>query len=380
MDGAEPDTTSESLLVRDAAASHRDEAASDRDAAADDRDAAADARAVGRSGRRLARTDRMSAAGDRISSEQDRLFSALDRDFADFDRRESACERVEMSVEVSAAEAHDDGWLEAGRRRDLAAALRDDASRRRDDLAAHRIELSAERDAEAELRDRHADFVDAMADLRDRTALERDRTAAARDVAAVHRDILALERERRARDRHAHGATPAFGLLVAEAVTDRQLATVDRLQSAMDRLAALQDRLSSAGRPSASGFDPETGVLTAGEGLYVLERQWDGVTDGRDRMSAALVDLTSPLLDDGADIVSLVDRLRASLSHRDFVLRWSAAGFLVVLTDTRTPGRIEQVLDDVGAEPVTFVDREDGQTLQDFLESVVASGTPVAAP
>jgi hypothetical protein len=274
--------------------------------------------------------------------------------------------------------AHDDGWLEAGRRRDLAAALRDDAARRRDELAAHRLVLSADRDVDAELRDRHADLVDAMADLRDRTALERDRTAAARDVAAVHRDILALERERRARDLQAHGAEPAIGLLVAEAETDRQLATVDRLQSAMDRLAAVQDRLSSAVAPTVASFDPETGVLTAGEGLYALERQWDDVTDGRGRMSAALVDLAEPLLDGDIDIVSLVDRLRASLSHRDFVLRWSATGFLVVLTDTSTPRQIEQVLVDIGVEPVTFVDREDDQTLQGFLESVVTGAIPVA--
>jgi hypothetical protein len=378
VDGVGPDVASGTVhVVRDDDADHRDAAAAERDAAAADRDASAETRAVGKTGRRLARSDRMSSAGDRLAAEQDRLFSALDRDFADFDRRESARERIALTTDLPDGGDHNDGWLEAGRRRDLAASLRDEAARRRDDLSSQRTEISAARDLDADLRDRSADLIDAMADLRDRTALERDRAAAARDVAAVHRDMLALERERRARDLQAHGAEPSLGLLVTEAETDHQLATVDRLHSAMDRVAALHDRHSSAAAPSASGFDPETGVLTAGEGLYALESRWGDVTEGHDRMSAALVDLAEPLAEKGAELVALVDRIRASLSHRDLVLRWSVTGFLVVLTDTDTPRSVDQVLDELGVAPVVFVEREPGATLQGFLELVVEKAVPV---
>jgi hypothetical protein len=354
------------LTDRDVAASDRDAAANERDSSARDRDAAAEHRALGQSSRGYARSDRLAAAADRLTAEQDRLFAALDREFSDYDRRESARER-DLAIDPDA-----DGWREAARRRDLAAALRDDAARRRDELATQRSRVAADQDREAELRDRHSDFVDAMAELRDRTAVERDRAASARDVAAAHRDLLALERERHARTLVAEGREAPLSLLVVEAETDRQLATVDRLQSAMDRLATVQDRAVALSRLPAAGLDPDTGVLTTGEGLLALSRELIADDDSHTSVAGAIVDFGAVLTRDAPGLVALVDELRRSLSNRDLVIRWSATSFLVVLVGADA-WRTADLLSGFGLPRIEFVPRSTGESLEPYLARLVAS-------
>jgi hypothetical protein len=367
--GHAPDPGAQAPLDRQVAADARDAAAAGRDSAAADRDKAADNRGIGRADRQHARTDRIVAASDRLAAEQDRLFAGLDRDFAAFDRQEADRERDTYAGGASG------GWTEAARRRGLAAQLRDEAARRRDGLAVHRMNLGLELDREADQRDRRAEMTDALADLRDRAALERDRAAAARDVAAIHRDLLALERDRRVRELTEHGGDPPLHLLVAEAETDRQLATVDRLEAAMDRLAAVQDRVATLTAPLITGIDPDTGALTTGEGLWVLTRLLVD-TEATD-VRATLVDV-GPALERGsgaAGLAAAVDVLRSGLSHRDLVVRWSPTQFLVVVLGA--PPALEQLVGTLSdVEPGPFVSHEPGMALEDFLAAVTG---PLAA-
>lgn len=359
-------------VVRDDAAEDRDRSASHRDEAASDRDAAAARRSETKSGRLNSRADREASAGDRLSAEQDRLFAALDREFAEFDRRESGRERADHTGGDAA------GWSEAGRRRDLAAVLRDEAATRRDELAVHRMSLALTRDREAALRDRRADMSDALSDLRDRAALERDRAAAARDVAAIHRDLLALERERHARELTADVASTRIGLLVAEAETDRQLASVDRLQSAIDRLAAMQDRVVRQAVPTMLGVDPETGVHSPGDGLWALEREIEAAESVHTQLAGAIVDLAPVLGGSTRGIAALVDRLRASLAHRDLVVRWSGTELLVILVGDGDLSTFRSEVAALGVEHLSIVRRGDGEGVQEFVTAVIGAGAEPA--
>ncbi len=360
------------VLIREEAAADRDRSAAHRDAAATDRDSAAEHRSQGKTGRLSSRADREASAADRLSAEQDRLFAALDREFAEFDRREAGRERDERGEGDTA------GWTEAGRRRELAAVLRDEAATRRDELAVHRMSLALTRDREAALRDRNADMVDALSDLRDRAALERDRAAAARDVAAIHRDLLALERERNALSA-ADTSTRQIGLLVVEAETDRQLASVDRLQSAMDRLAAMQDRVVQVAVPTVAGADPRTGVHSAGDGLYALQREIEVADAGGTTLRAALVELAAVLGASTRGIATIVDGLRAALGHRDLVVRWSGTQILVALVGDSHPEELEAMAAALGIDHFVLVTRTDGQGLEEFVAAVVGAAEEPAA-
>jgi hypothetical protein len=360
------------VAIREEAAADRDRSAAHRDTAADERDSAAEHRSQGRAGRLDSRADREASAGDRLSSEQDRLFAALDREFAEFDRREAGREHDEHDAGDTA------GWTEAGRRRELAAVLRDEAATRRDELAAHRTSLALTRDREAALRDRNADMMDALADLRDRAALERDRAAAARDVAAIHRDLLALERERNALSA-LQAPTRRLGLLVIEAETDRQLASVDRLQAAMDRLAAMQDRVVKVAATAIVGADPRTGVYSAGDGLFALQREIEVADAGGTTLRAALVELDAVTGSEERGVGSVVDGLRAVLGHRDLVLRWSGAQILVALVGDSHPAELEAMAMTLGIDHFVLVTRTDGQDLDEFVAAVVAAAAEPAA-
>jgi hypothetical protein len=243
----------------------------------------------------------------------------------------------------------------------------------------HRMVLGIELDREADLRDRRAEMSDALAELRDRAALERDRAAAARDVAAIHRDLLALERERRARDLAEHGGAAPVQLLVAEAETDRQLATVDRLEAAMDRLAAVQDRVSTLAAPLVTGIDPDTGALTAGEGLWVLA-QLLALPEVPD-LQAALVDVAAVLARGSGPVglAAAVDDLRGSLTHRDLLVRWTATQFLVVLVGRSADGPLSPAAQQfVGVEPPRFVPHVLGTSLESYL-AAIAGPEPATA-
>ena len=297
------------------------------------------------------------------------MFAALDRDFAEFDRREAARERdLKGGPDLP-------GWGEAGRRRDLAAVLRDEAARRRDELAAQRLAAAAARDVVADRRARQEELSHALAELRDRAGVERDRAASARDVAAIHRDLLALERERRARDLEAAGDVAPVLLLVTEAETDRQLATVDRLQSAMDRLAAAQDRMAALQGPTSPGLDEETGVLLTGEGLWVLGRELL-VADEADRpVSAVLIDVAGQVTPERS-LPRVVDHLRRGLSHRDLVVRWGPTQFLVVLLEDDDAAAW---LTTATGRTLDLVPRQRGQSLEDFLAAVTGTGSAAQA-
>jgi hypothetical protein len=159
-------------------------------------------------------------------------------------------------------------------------------------------------------------------------------------------------------------------LLVAEAETDRQLATVDRLEAAMDRLAAVQDRAATLTAPLITGIDPETGALTTGEGLWVLTRLLAD-PDATD-VGATLVDV-GPALERGSGAAGLavaVDALRAGLTHRDLVVRWSPTQFLVVVLGP-APDLARVVGGLVDVEPGPFVTREARMPLEEFLAAVV---------
>ena len=165
-------------------------------------------------------------------------------------------------------------------------------------------------------------------------------------------------------------------LLVAEAETDRQLATVDRVESAMDRLAAVQDRVSTLAAPLVTGIDPETGALTAGEGLWVLA-QLLALPDVPE-LEAALVDL-APLLARGSGshgLSAATDDLRGSLTHRDLLVRWTATQFLVVLVarppEEEFPAPAAKAL--AGLQPLQFVRHGPGASLEAYLDAVVGPG------
>ena len=352
---------------RDRAAADRDAAADDRDSAASDRDATAAHRSRAGAARATALIDRAAAAGDRFTAEQDRLFAALDRDFAEFDRRESARERGLIG---------DTGFRAGARRADVATSPPASATMLRGAVTDSRPR--GLRRLSSATRPPIGRTVRPTSRTRSRSCVTapqpsvigpRLRVTWPRPIATCS----ALERERRARDLEAGGGSAPVLLLVAEAETDRQLATLDRLQSAMDRLAAVQDRMDTPQGPASPGRDTETGVLMTGEGLWLLERELLAADEDSRSVAAVLIDVSDQVTS-GRPLPRVVDEVRRCLSHRDLVVRWSSTQFLVVLLeeDASSAARLGAVTGTV----VLPVERPGEQSLEEFLAAVTeAHGT-----